>query len=480
MAHELNFKTGTTYDTLAKWPYLLFADQELGTFGGYINNSLEGTLFDDTTPSPPDGIITISSGVFTPNWYYQHPDAAYTQELPTAISIVSGLCTVTAVNLYVVGDIISLNGVEWDATHPNVNGVWKIFSVDENASFTFEINAEDASSFSLTNAIITKGAVFEIRDNRPTTDARGLSCTSVLFTPKPIYSVGVGYKRILPSDLYTRFRFQTGSDIIPKGGINSNLFDITDSANNNIKPVLWAYFFGNNDQTIASRAAATHFEIAFNSYAVVLRPSGNGSNLEFAILKFNWGTDVNDWLNSVVGTDRFNKYTVSEKELGYLISTNPEVGKIAGRAAVTELAKSDSLVYDSEFPVKLNLKITIRKHLLSDSILDGTYLVNVMINDNYDVFGEGAHYDSVLHAYISKPGLDATGVGHFNLTDGTQPHDSLLMPMMYFKFNNIDEQNVGLPGFDLSIPGSSKIVQDSLFFRQINSAAVAAGTSYLY
>jgi hypothetical protein len=103
-----------------------------------------------------------------------------------------------------------------------------------------------------------------------------------------------------------------------------------------------------------------------------------------------------------------------------------------------------------------------------------------MINDNYDVFGEGAHYDSVLHAYISKPGLDATGVGHFNLTDGTQPHDSLLMPMMYFKFNNIDEQNVGLPGFDLSIPGSSKIVQDNLFFRQINSAAVAAGTSYLY
>jgi hypothetical protein len=55
------------------------------------------------------------------------------------------------------------------------------------------------------------------------------------------------------------------------------------------------------------------------------------------------------------------------------------------------------------------------------------------------------------------------------------------MPMMYFKFNNINEANVGAPGFDLSVPGSSKIVQDSLLFKQLNAAAInSVGTSYLY
>jgi hypothetical protein len=491
--HDQFFKTGFnygggSYDALAKWPNILFGDQEVGSVGGYIYNSLEGDLFDDTYVSTTDGTINIVSsnpspgfgGLVTPDWYYQYAGVGFVQQVVSAVSITAGLCTIAfaAPHAYVVDDIISLNGIVWDATHPNVNGVWKIFSIPTSSSFTFEINAENVAGFSLTGSpLVTKGPVFEIRDNRPTNDAKGLSFTSTLFTPKPVYLVNPGYRRVLPSDLYTRFRFQTGSDITPQGGINSNLFNVLlPDGITNIKPVLWAYFFGYNDPTLALRSTATHFEIAFNSYAVVLRPSGSGSNLEFAILKFNWGTDAgNTWMTSIINTDRFNKYTVEGTDLGYLVSSNPEVGRVAGNAVVTELAKSDSFTYNSEFAVKMNLKITIRKHLLSDSILDGTYIVNLMINDDYDVFGESAHYDSILHAYIPKP------IPLYNTTDGTQPHDSMLMPMMYFKFNNINEANVGAPGFDLSVPGSSKIVQDSLLFKQLNAAAInSVGTSYLY
>ena len=129
--------------------------------------------------------------------------------------------------------------------------------------------------------------------------------------------------------------------------------------------------------------------------------------------------------------------------------------------------------WETSGPAKFNLKITIRKHLLSDSEIDDTYLVNLMINDNYDVFGPAVHYDSILHGYIDKP------LALYNTVNSVQPADSMLMPILYFKFNNTDEQNVGVPdSFAIpSLPGSSKIVQDSLFFRQLNSSA---STSYLY
>lgn len=485
--HDQMFRTASPYDTLGKYPYIYFADTEMSILAsyGYINNSLEGAEFD--ADSGGTGQITMPGlGTMTPNFSYMDSSMATSYSIDTLI-ISSGICTVTLVssieNIYEVGDMVSINGVDFDVTHPYINGTWKIYSIDSSdyKSFTFEVNAPDAGYYGslASSGFVTKGFAFKVADYRPTTDAKGKSFTSLLFTLKNVYSDASSIKRVLPSDLYTRFRLQTGSDISPQGGINSNLFNVfTSDGLTNIKPVLWAYFFGYNDPTIISRTTATIFEVVFNSYAVVLRPSGTGSNLEFAIVKFNWGTDAGStWSSSIVGQSWFNKYTISGTDLGYLISTNPSVGT----NKVSEIAKSDSFAYNSEFPVKLNLKISIRKHLLSDSQLDSTYLVNLMVNDDYDVFGDSAHYDSILHAYISKPGLDLTATGPFNVTNGTQPHDSMLMPIMYFKFNNINESNVNAPGFDLSIPGSSKIVQDSLFFRQINSAAVnSAGTSYLY
>jgi hypothetical protein len=216
----------------------------------------------------------------------------------------------------------------------------------------------------------------------------------------------------------------------------------------------------------------------FGSYAIVLRPSGDGSRLEFALVKFNWpAEDTRDWMSSTVDTDRFNRYIVGGTDLGYLISTNPEVGQIAGSSIITEITKSDSFTYDSEFPVKLNLKITIRKHMLTDSVLDGTYLVNLLVNDDYDKFGLGAHYDSILHGYITKPSPAINEVTTLYIPSPAPVSDLMLMPIMYFKFNNTDEDNVGAPDpfASPSVPGSSKIVQDSLIFKQLNPDA-----SYLY
>jgi hypothetical protein len=465
--HDQKFRTEAAYINKGKRPYIYFGDSERGALvsNGYINNSLEGAIFDAS--SAGTGQIVISSGVVTPNFGFYDAIGGAVWSI-SLVSIISGVCKMKATGTtdYVVGDIVAITGFPFSSTIPFVNGTWVVTSVTtttfSNDTFTFEINAPNHGA-EAGPGLAHKGFAFQIYDNRPLTDAKGDSFSSVLFTPTPTYSVAVGYKRVLPSDLYTRFRFQSYSDVTPQGGINSNLFNVVDSANNNIKPALWAYFFGYNDSTIASRASANHFEIAFNSYAIVLRPSGVGSTLEFALVKFNWGTDTENWMSSIVGTDRFKSYTISGTDLGYLVSTNPDVGKVAGVSVVSEIAKSDSFTYSSEFAAKFNLKITVRKHLLSDSILDGTYLVNLMINDSYNSFGEHAHYDSILHGYITKPSPV------FMTTDGTQPHDSMLMPMMYFKFNNTDSANVG------SL--SSKIVQDSLMFRQINSVTA---TSYLY
>lgn len=461
------------YTSQGKYPYILFGDSKRGAAAsfGYCNNSLEGTIFDaDDTGT---GRVIVNSTLTTLNFkFYDY--GATTTYTATPISIADGVCTIqtNTTHNYLEGDVVAITGILWNNTQPNLNGTWVVTGVPASNRFTFEINAADDASISGVG-MVTKGSVFSIYDDRLSTQQRGKSFSSILFVPWRSYSVAPGYKRILPSDLYTRFRIQSYSDVAPKGGINSNLFNVLDGAGNNIKPVLWAYFFGYNDATISARSA-THFEIVFNSYAIVLRPSGSGSQLEFALVKFNWGLipPTTGWAN-IVGTDRFNQYTINGTELGYLISSNPDVGKVAGNSVVSEIAKSDSFTYNAEFPVKLNLKITIRKHLLSDSVLDGTYLVNLMVNDTYNEFGESAHYDTVLHGYISKPGLDITGTGPYLITDGTHPHDCMLMPIMYFKFNNTNEQNVGA----LDPAGSSKIVQDSLLFKQLNSLTT---TSYLY
>lgn len=469
----------TTKTTAGKWPYIYFADQQVGSLGGYVNNSLEGLLFNQNPLTT--GTIIIPSGLVTPDWaFYTANLGSANKKAISAIAISSGVCTITCAAISVsVGDVVSVNGVGWDATHPYVNGCWAVASLSGGGTvLTFEINAPDTASYASMlggSPFVSFSPVFSIYDNRPPTDAKGQSFTSVLFAPQPIATVNTGYKRVLPADLYTRFKFQSSSDITPQGGINSNLFSALSPAGLNIKPVLWAYFFGYSSTVTPSSL----FEVAFNSYAFVLRPSGDGSKLEFALVKFAWG--VGPWtagVGTIAASDKFASYTVSGTDLGYLISTNPAVGQegVPLSPVVTELATSDSFTYNSEVTPKFNLKVTIRKHLLSDSILDGTYLVNLMINDDYNNFGESAHYDSILHAYIEKP----SPVYVTTTSDGIgSVHDSMLMPIMYFKYNNTNEDNVqvDLPFASPPVTGASKIVQDSLFFRQINSVA---GASYLY
>lgn len=496
-----DFKTTGIYATTGKWPWIVFADQSQASDNvsyGYVNNSLEGALF--TAQDSYGAVLNPGKSSFLPNWnFFTSNPNNYGIHVTSAV-ISSGVCTLTldedptATGIdWAVGDLVSLNGFGWStaptvptaSSHiPNINGVWSISAIT-TTTLSFEITAADRAAWdprtipAVPNEapVVLSGYVFSIYDNRTIYSSTGKSYTSVIFTPSPVYNVGIGYRRVLPSDLYTRFRIQSGSELTPQGGINSNLFNVlANDGLTNIKPVLWAYFFGYNNP---STLPLSHFEIAFNSYAIVLRPSGSGSNLEFAIVKFNWGTDAGVWAN-VLDTDYFKQHTVENTDLGYLISSNPSVGT----NKVTELAKSDSFTYDSAFPVKLNLKISIRKHLLSDSILDGTYVVNLMVSDNYDVFGEGTHYDSILHAYIEKPVNDATDTGPYLITTGVQPHDSMLMPMMYFKFVNINEQYIGpeAPFATPPSPGSSKIVQDNLYFKQINAVEIntIAHTSYLY
>lgn len=476
MSYDLSFRTGgflLPYDTAGKSPYFYFADQE-SVSSGYVNNSLEGTLF--TADPPASGTIVFGGNYVRPKWSFYDSNASVTTSPITALSIdAAGICTVTydtsLIPMLAVGDVVSINGVGWDTTHSLVNGSWAVKSVTlagAGSTFKFETDIYESLSYaSLLGASpqASRGPAFSIYDNRAFADTKGQSFTSVLFTPKSIYDAAVAaphYTRVLPSDLYTRFRIQSSSDVAPQGGINSNLFNVlaTDGMTN-IKPALWAYFFGYNSAV----TPGSIFEIMFNSYAFVLRPSGDGSKLEFALLKFSWGNiaDSAAWTAIITAAeDRYKSHTVLETDLGYLICTNPAATNTS-TTVVTELAKSDSFTYNSEVTPRFNLKITIRKHLLSDSILDGTYLVNLMINDTYNDFGEKAHYDSILHAYIAKP--DPVS----NLTTGLYPHDAMLMPMMYFKYNNTNEDNVKT--------NASKIVQDSLFFRQINAVA---GASYLY
>ena len=481
MSYDQLFRTGGSYDTAGKSPYILFADQEL-TATGYVNNSLEGTLF-SANPAL-SGTVVISGSYVTPKWTFYDSNSGVTSALITAIEIaVDGTCTATyntaSIPLLAVGDVVSINGVDWNTTHPFINGSYVVTGVTlagAASTFTFsthvyEVIASYAGLGVSTTAYVRLGPAFSIYDNRSASDAKGLSFTSVLFTPKKIYDAGTatGYKRVLPSDLYTRFKFQSSSDTVPQGGISSSLFNVVSEDDVNIKPILWAYFFGYND----AAGANSLFEIVFNSYAIVLRPSGDGSKLEFALLKFSWGDIIDSaaWTAIIDAEgDKFKSYTVDGTDLGYLICTNPEVVNTS-TTVVTELAKSDSFTYNSEFTPKFNLKITIRKHLLSDSILDGTYLVNLMINNDYDDFGPTAHYDTALHAYITKPSPV------YNTTTGTVVTDCMLMPMMYFKYNNTNEDNVGIDVVDPPSTGASKIVQDSLFFRQINADDDAA---YLY
>ena len=483
MSYDQLFRTGGSYATAGKSPYILFADQEL-TATGYVNNSLEGTLF--SADPALSGTIVVSGSYVTPKWTFYDQNSGVTSALIVASLRVAttGICTATydtaSIPLLAVGDVVSINGVGWDATHPFINGSYVVTSATPAGAaskFTFntlfypaaELNYDGLLSGAWPEAAyVRRGPAFSIYDNRAASDAKGLSFTSVLFTPKKIYDAGTvtGYKRVLPSDLYTRFKFQSSSDAVPQGGINSNLFNVVSEDDVNIKPVLWSYFFGYNTAT----PPTSIFEIVFNSYAIVLRPSGDGSKLEFALLKFSWGAIANFPALAAAEEDKFKSYTVDGTTLGYLVCTNPEVVNTS-TTVVTELAKSDAFTYNAEITPKFNLKITIRKHLLSDSILDGTYLVNLMVNDDYDDFGPAAHYDTVLHAYITKPSPV------YNTTTGVVITDCMLMPMMYFKYNNTNEDNVGIDIVSPPSTGASKIVQDSLFFRQINAVDDAA---YLY
>ncbi len=498
MPYDQMFRTETSpfdHTICARWPYVLFADQEWVS-SSYLNNSLEGELFTpDAAYSDGSYVITDEGAYFKPDFYFYKaggPDSATPYSIrpntQNGLSInSSNICTIicTTSTTIAVGDIVSVTGQYWSANTPYMNGSYVVRAVDTttnaNDTISFEYNtggvAYAATLFnsSFANRYLSKSPVFEVRDNRSTSAAKGKSFTSIIFTPKYSYycSTAADNQRSACMDVYTRFRFQLGHDTLAQGGINSNLFNVIDeSTGYNIKPVLWAYFFGYNLEDADAdilQSSGNVFEVAFNSYAVILRPTGEGSRLEFAFVKFSWGTDCRDWMNSIID-NKLKQYTVSENLLGYLVSSNPDVLKTGDTPIVTELAVSDSFAYNSELPTRFNLKITVRKHLLTDSSTDNTYLVNLMVNDDYNSFGPQKHYDSILHTYITRPN-PITRTVTMSATP-PYPKSALLMPMFYFKFNNINDEVTGAPNiFESPIyAGSSKIILDNLILRPINAA----------
>jgi len=420
-------------DTIGKDPYFRTAGVDYTITDGiaYLNNSLEGHLFDDagsgfvTGPIHPNfnffdaiGPGTLANIVNThinPDW--------------RGVTRANGLVTVNIIAHGLnVGDIFSIRGITFDSTHTvDLNGVYKVFQKLDDDAFQFIKLGEDLPYYTTAPTIrYTYPAsvrlfkhevpVITIYDNRAPSDVSGLSFTSVLLSPLPVTDVSdisLGLKkRIVPEDLYVRFKIADSTGEL--GGLNAAMFDVIDTTTSeNVKPIIWAWFFGGatkitaSDFTSADRDPENNFDIIFNSYAIVLRPSGSGTYLEFALLKFNWGAVSGaNWFTNFIGTPLIyrvpNPY-VNGIDLGYLISTNPNVAKTSGTPRVVEITKSSSFLYDASKPLELNLKVSIRKHSLSDQSTDNTYYCQLAVNPDYNSFGDGAQYSNVMHSFIQRP-----------------------------------------------------------------------------
>jgi hypothetical protein len=422
-AHDLLLRLGGVNDTIGKSPYFRTAgiDYHAGPPITYVNNSLEGVLFDENAPG--SGIVDVPGGTVNPNFnYFENVGAGSSVNIvdgaaPGGISRTNGLVTVNIVaHSLSVGDIFSITGITFDGTHTILmDGVYKVFQVIDADHFQFIKLGEDFVKTYYTYPLAITLFEFSdpavtIFDNRQPADASGISYSSILLSPKDVANTVALRKRITPEDLYVRFSIADSTGLL--GGLNSNIFDVIDvTTEENVKPIIWAWFFGgltkvtSSDFTSADRTTNNIFDILFNSYAVVLRPTGTGSYLEFALLKFNWGTITSaNWFTDFIDTALINKYdNINGVDLGYLISTNPDVAKIADVSKITEIAKSSSFFYDSEIPFEMNLKISIRKHLLTDQSTDNSYYFQLAINQDYDSFGDAAIYSNIMHAFIQRP-----------------------------------------------------------------------------
>jgi hypothetical protein len=423
-AHDLKIRSGGVLDTIGKEPYFRTVGIDSSTADGpqvFVNNSLEGSLFDDGGT----GKVTVAGGDIHPNF-----NLDYTSALSAPVNIVDGVApaglvrtdNIVSVNIIghglVANDVFSISGITFDDTHEyQLNGVYRVFQKIDADHFTFVKKGSDFAKTYYTYpmaVVLTKYAsatpVIKLFDNRQPADASGLSYSGLLLTPLDLATLTQNYRKIVPSDLYLRFKVIDSTEEL--GGLNSNIFNvIDDTTQENVKPIIWAYFFGgltkvtDGNFSTADRTPANNFDILFNSYAVVLRPTGDGSRLEFALLKFNWGEIIEaNWFTNYIDTPLINKYDdVDGADLGYLISANPNVATISEVSKITEIATSSSFAYDSEKPLKFNLKISIKKHLLSDQATDNSYYFQLAISNDYDSFGDAAVYSNIMHAYIQRP-----------------------------------------------------------------------------
>jgi len=323
---------------------------------------------------------------------------------------------------------------------------------------TFDSPLAIAGTTALDFRMVTPiSGLFTMADYRTQTAGMDKSYYSTFLSPKQLVDFASGF-RVITSDMYLKFKF-TSSDVPAKGGIHPDVFNLkigTDLS----KPVFWAWFFGGSYGAVGNTA----FQTAFNSYAVVLRPSGYGTNLEFALLKFDYGpvTSVN-WFGSLLGSNKMRRYNTmadgATADLGYLISTNANI-KDNNVPVCSEIAKSNDFLYDSGYEFRVNLNLSIKKHILSDGDTTGTYLVQLGVNENYGIFGPSSsvRYNSILHAFVSIP-LD-TSTSPKRLV--SNPTDYRLLPMMYFKYVNLAQNTFGA--------AASRITLDNFLYRQANSS----------
>ncbi len=424
--HDLDIRTGGAYNTIGKSPYFRTCSFEYNSSAPitYLNNSLEGHLFDDNG----SGGVNYGTNVVFPNFNFMDTTEPNTPSVAfktmTDVYRTNNIVTITiSSHGLVVNDIFSLTGIGiGELQTSELNGVFKVFQVVDSNTFKFICYGEDfvkSDVFGEETSLYVylfkySNPVFKIYDNRDVSSSSGLSYTSVFLTSKFLCpqnpSDGYYRKRIVPSDFYIRFKITNYNETAT--GINSNIFNVIDeNTSENIKPIIWAYFFGgltkvnDFDFNSSDRTPNNIFDIIFNSYALVLRPSGVDSYLEFALLKFSWGeiTSAN-WFTSFIDTPLINRYdSVSGTDLGYLISTNPNVSKLNGVSKISELAVSDAFYHNSDEELKLNLKISVRKHLLTDQSNDDTYYFQLAVNTDYDSFGDSFVYSNVMHSYIARP-----------------------------------------------------------------------------
>ena len=118
--HDQNFQTTAGYQNSGKYPRIFFSDTEWYNQIGYVNNSLEGTIFDSVNQN-----IILDGQQFSPKFKFFDVPTVSSATI-TGAAIVSNVCTVTCSggHSFLAGDVVSVVGVAWDNTHPYINGTW--------------------------------------------------------------------------------------------------------------------------------------------------------------------------------------------------------------------------------------------------------------------------------------------------------------------------------------------------------------------